>query len=287
MELEAENVHAAFTWAVESEDVDSALRTLGNLRAPWMSNVDLAFRVSADAAVALPGAAEHPQLPVALAMVAFYANQRDDLDVAARLCNEALAAEQRLGTGNSPFLWAVRGHIAMSRGALDEYLECAERVVTIERAGTDTGALALALAFSAWSRTLTGDSRSTRKDADEAVALARRVGQPGLLQRVLVLSAHSLADTEPEYALALLTEGIELLAARRGPGDAMEAGTFAVAGHLASRLGNRTDALRYSARAIREFHRVGALPLLGPLLRRRRPARARRPGGGRHYPRRR
>jgi predicted ATPase len=267
MEREADNVHAAFNWAVETQDVDSALRMLGHLRVMAMANVDLAFRVSADAAVALPGATEHPVLPAALARVAFYANQRDDQEAAVRRCDEALAAERRLGTKPDPLLWAVRAHIAMSRGALDEYLEYTEHVVTIQRGQNDIGGLALALASSAWARTFTGDPHSARGNADEAIALARQVGQPSVLERVFMLTAHSLANSEPDRALTLLNEGIDLVTDRGRP-DEMEAGTWGVAGHLASRLGKRSDALRYFARAIRQFHHAGALPVLGPLLRR-------------------
>jgi hypothetical protein len=84
---------------------------------------------------------------------------------------------------------------------------------------------------------------------------------------VLVLTAHALADTEPERALTLLNEGINLHKRLGRTDDEWYAGIGGIAGHLAWRLGHRRAGLRYYALAIRGFHRVGLVPVLAPLLR--------------------
>jgi len=267
LDREVDNLHAAFMWAIDTQDADTALRMLAGTRMPAISASDAAFRTAADLAVSLPAAAQNPKLPAALAAAAGYASARGDQDLAARHCDEALAAEERLGTEPDWRIWAVRAFVATARGDVDGHIECCDRVVALRRAEGDAAGLATALTASAWARTFAGDPASAVGLAEEALALARRAGRPAVLELVLMLTAHTFADTEPERALALLNEAIDLHAPR-GPGDKFwSAGIGGIAGHLASRLGDRHAALRYYAQAIRDFHDIGHVPTLGPLLR--------------------
>jgi predicted ATPase/class 3 adenylate cyclase len=267
LDREVDNLHAAFIWAIDTRDVDTALRMLASTRVPGMSPSDAAFRTAADAAVSLPSAAQHPKLPAALAAAAMYAHNRGDLELAADHCEEALAAEQGLGTEADWRIWSVRAFVAMAQGDVDGHIECCDRVVAMRRVHDDAAGLARALTASAWARTFAGDPASAVGDAEEALALARRAGRPAVLEDVLVLTAHTLADTEPERALTLLNEGIDLHATLGRTDDDWFAGIGGIAGHLAARLGYRRAALRYYAQAIRGFHRIGLVPVLAPLLR--------------------
>ena len=264
LDQEVDNLRAAFTWAVDSQDADTALRLLANFNIPSMSAVVLAFRTAADAAIAIPGAAEHPNLPGALAAVAWYAYQRDDQQLAIRRCDEALAAEQRLGTEPDPRIWTLRAFIAMARGAIDEHIEYTARAAAVHRARGDTAGLASALGQSALGHTLRGDTAAAASAAEEAVALARSIDARGATAAVLSLAAFGLAESDPERALALVNEAIDLNASLgSSPGP-----VWALASHIAARLGNRHDALRFSARAIEQAHRIGARPAVAPMLRR-------------------
>ncbi len=267
LEREVDNLHAAFIWAVDTQDVDIALRILACTRMPAVSAGDAAFRTAADTAVSLPAAEQHPKLPAALAAAAKYATTRGDQELAARHCDDALAAEQRLDTEADWRIWAVRAFVAMAQGDVNGHIECCERVVAMRRADNDAAGLATALTASAWARTFAGDPASAVADAEEALALARRAGRPAVLEQVLMLTAHALADTEPERALELLNEAIDLHAPRGRADIFWSAGVGGIAGHLASRLGHRRAALRYYAQAIREFHHIGHVPVLSPLLR--------------------
>lgn len=267
LDREVDNLHAAFIWAIDTRSVDTALRMLASTRFLGMSPSDAAFRTAADAAVRLPAAAQHPKLPAALAAAAMYAHNRGDLELAADHCDEALAAEQRLGTEADWRIWSARAFVAMAQGDVDRHIECRDHVVAMRRGHDDAAGLARALTASAWARTFAGDPASAVGDAEEALALARRAGRPAVLVDVLVLTAHTLADTEPERALTLLNEGIDLHATRGRTDDEWYAGIGGIAGHLAARLGYRRAALRYYALAIRGFHRIGLLPVLAPLLR--------------------
>ena len=264
LDREVDNLRAAFTWAVDTQDSDTALRLLGNVPVPGMSNVALAVRATADAAIALPGASEHPNLPAALGAAAWFAYQRGEQDLALWLADRALAAERRLDTAPDARLLHVRAFIAMARGAFDEDIEYTLRAADVHRARGDTAGLAVALGHIAVVRTMLGDRAGARDDAEEALACVRTIDARGATMTTLSLAAYALAELDPERALALINEAIELnLSLGRTPGP-----MWGTASRIAASLGNRHDALRYLARAIEESHRIGARPLLRPLLRR-------------------
>jgi predicted ATPase/tetratricopeptide (TPR) repeat protein len=264
LDREVDNLRAAFAWAVDTQDTDTALRLLGNVPVPGVSNVALAFRATADAAIALPGASEHPNLPAALAATASFANGRGDLDLAAQLSDEALAAEERLGSTPDARLWHVRAFTAQAMGAFNEQIEYLQRAAAVHRSRGDTAGLALALGHIAVVRTILGDHASAMRDAEEALACARTIDARGATMNTLSLAAYALAEVDPERALVLVNEAIELnLLLGRTPGP-----MWGVASRIAASLGNRHDALRFTARAIEESHRIGVRPVLRPMLRR-------------------
>src|SRR5262249_22148366 len=157
------------------EDGDTALRLLGNVSVPGMSGVALAFRSAADVAVGLPGASDHPNLPTALAAAGWFAYQRGDPELALQRCDEATAAEQRLGVQSDPQIWRVRAFIAMGRGAFDEYVDYIERASAEYRARSDNAGAAITLAQAAVGRALAGNTAGAFRAAEEALAVARTI----------------------------------------------------------------------------------------------------------------
>jgi tetratricopeptide (TPR) repeat protein len=152
----------------------------------------------------------------------------------------------------------------LSTGAFNDHTEYIQRAADVHRSRGDTAGLAIALASSAVGRTIRGDSVGAMADAEEALACARTIDARGATMQTLSLAAYALADSDPERALALINEAIELNAMLgRAPGP-----MWGVASHIAENLGNHLDALRFLARAIEESHRMGARPVLQPLLRR-------------------
>jgi tetratricopeptide (TPR) repeat protein len=127
-----------------------------------------------------------------------------------QLSDEALAAERRLGTTPDAHLWHVRALIAQSMGAFNEQIEYLERAAAVHRARGDTAGLAVALGASAVGRTMLGDTPGAISDADEALACARTIDARGATKTTLSLAAYALAEPDPERALALLNEAIEL-----------------------------------------------------------------------------
>jgi hypothetical protein len=99
----------------------------------------------------------------------------------------------------------------------------------------------------------------------EAIALARHVGDPIRTANVLGLAAYVLGDTEPQRALALAREGVELASPLKLGQAPLAWVGFA---EVAALHGNHRDALTYWARAMDESHWAGTRPVLGAILRR-------------------
>src|SRR5262249_33566926 len=123
---------------------------------------------------------------------------------------------------------------------------------------------AITLAQAAVGRALAGNTAGAFRAAEEALAVARTIEARGASVAVMSLAAYAIAESDPERALALVNEAIELNALLERPNGPI----WAVASHIAARLGNRYDALRFMARAIEQSHRIGARAVLHPMLRR-------------------
>jgi predicted ATPase len=262
-EREFDNFRAALTWAVDTQDVDTALRVLGMWENPILATevtLNSTLRWAAETVLAIPGASEHPRFPAALVVAALDAHRQGDQELAVRRCDEALAAEERLGTEPSIGLWLARIQIAIAQGHIDEAIEHAGRAARLSRARGDTVRLAFALANSAGARAMVGDPARALPEAEEAIALARGLGNARHAQGALAMAGFALGDSEPERALALVREAVEL----SGAGTRTLA--WAIAGDLTARHGNQRDALEFFAKAIDDMHWFGMRPVVGAML---------------------
>jgi predicted ATPase/class 3 adenylate cyclase len=93
---EQENLLAAMNYAIDTDNVDLALRLLRNTPVPGYQ-VGYEVRLPVDPILGLTRAAEHPLFPFGLAAASMRAAQRGDLEAANALCGKALAAAGRLG----------------------------------------------------------------------------------------------------------------------------------------------------------------------------------------------
>ena len=166
---------------------------------------------AAEVVLAIPGASEHPKYPAALAVTASIASMQSDQELARRRCDEAVAAEQRLGTEPSILIWMVRANTAQAQGNRDEAVEHARRSVQVARARGDDAWQAQALASSALSHSLAGYPAGALADAEETLALTRRVANPRILSSALSMAAFALGESEPERALVIAREAVALI----------------------------------------------------------------------------
>jgi predicted ATPase len=257
---EMENFGAALAWAIDARDVDTALRLLtGALPRGPMDTTSM--RRFAETVVAMPEAVDNPRLPVALRLAALNAHFGGNQSLAARLCDDALAAEERFGGTPEPGTLMARSLIAQSQRQLRDAIDFAQQAVSLARARGEPRWVALALASSAISRTLVQDDTSLAEavaEAEEAITIARSLEGPLAAAGVLSLTGFVLGQTQPERALAQVREAIALWhqVGTRTPG------IWAIAADIASRHDNRRDAIEFYAKAIEELHWFRYRPVL-------------------------
>jgi tetratricopeptide (TPR) repeat protein len=260
---EYDNVRGALTWAADTGDVDLALRLLSMWDTPYLLNdagVVSTVTWACDTALAIPEAAEHPRYPAALTTAGMMAWAQGAQELAQRRCEEALAAEQRLGTEPNIVVWTTLADVALAQGRADLAVEHARRAVELGRDRSEPTRLAGALSTSALAHTMFGDPAAALRDAEEILVVTRRLANPHVVVGSLARAAFAMADSEPQRALALAREAV----ARIGPGG--RSMVWAIAGDLAARNGEQREALALFAKAIDDAHWLALRVPLGVIL---------------------
>jgi predicted ATPase len=212
---EAENFTATMNNAIDTGNVDIAMRLMGGMHwaglqlgaVPWLP---------VEEAVSLAGADSHPLYAFALATAASQAAASGDYSASQRWSAEALHAAEKCNPEDSmrvqAYVEAARAADAMGRGANEVAARRLERAAaTLEAAGhPGTQAYTLASVANLW--TLAGEPDSARRAATEGLALARRVGVPSAVVFSLGSLAFALAQEDRGRAKALLQESIALRA---------------------------------------------------------------------------
>jgi len=261
LEQELDNIGAALTWAVETQDADTAVRLLAMWDKPYFgteATLRATLRWASDAVVGIPGASEHPRYSAALAVAAGRAHMQGRQDVAERRCDEALAAAQRLGAEPSIAIWLVRINVALAQGHADQAVEHGRKAVALSRARAEPVWLRQALAGSTLAHAMIGDTAAALPEAEEVVDMTHRLPNPHIAP--LAMAAFALGDADPERALALARQAVELAPA------GSHTLAWGIAGDLAARHGDRHDALAYFAKSIDASHWVGQRIGLGAVI---------------------
>ncbi len=205
---DADNLRAALDWAVETHSAEHALRLVAPLTVNGIPIGNSAW-AWAETTIEIPGAPGHRLFPDVASWATWSATARGDLALAERYAAAIDEAEARLGTGSAA---ACRGRVflAVFRGDLDTALsECEEWVARSRRNG-DAYQLSEALIPLSIVQAATGGPTLARHTAEEGLQVARTTGIPSALVGALVLIPWSLLDEDPERALHLLDEAIEV-----------------------------------------------------------------------------
>jgi predicted ATPase/DNA-binding CsgD family transcriptional regulator len=209
---EQDNLLAAWSWAIGTGNVGAAFSILAGF-APCEIRTTYPLLLPGGLALELPGAAEHPGYPLALAVTAVFSSVRGDVTGADRLCRRAAEANAR----RDPPDWRVeeticgaRENIANTTGAFADAARLAEQAAGFARAGGDLADASLELAIAAAEHMLVGETPAAVPLANEALALARRIGAPALVATGLLAVGLTVAGTDPEQARACLRESREL-----------------------------------------------------------------------------
>jgi predicted ATPase/class 3 adenylate cyclase len=245
---EQENLRAAMTHALDTDDANVALRLLAaaKLIPMYFLPVTAVLSAAAERALELSGARDHSLSVAALVQAATSAWSRGDFERTERFCEEASAAEQRLGTRPDVYILGVRAFAEIGAGRIEDAIEIWSQCLPIDRANGDTLELAGDLSMLAYYRALHGDCDAAIAEATAALAQARRCGNPTIIAVCLGNLGFVLADAEPERARDLLRESIDLSASLGRP-DAQAYGLLAM---IAARRGDAREAVELAAQAL-------------------------------------
>jgi hypothetical protein len=262
---EQENVVRAMSTAIDTSDVDLAFGLLCSVP-PAEAQLEFGFQLAAGPALALPGAEEHPDYPVGLVIAAMRAAWRGDLRAAEQWCDQAAAAERRLGThpdgSVDARVHAARAQVAMAVADWHGAALHAERAAEINRRAGRLADAARSLSGAAGYHALGGDPDAAIPFATEALELAREVAVPLLIVVCLGTLANALADCDPQRAQALLREGLDISATVHHESTVQLTQAVLVAAHL----GDTRLTLELAARVVPRLHWNGHGPQLAGIL---------------------
>ena len=215
LSAEHDNLLVAWSWAIDADDVDTALRILCSVPRGHEGGYQLGL--PGEAALTLSGATEHHEYPLALAITAIDAASRGDLDAAEERGSRALDADKRLHPQTDSdvenLVCQARADVAMSRGAFADAVAYNKQAADIARTNGKPAVASVNLAFAAWFCTIAGDETAAVPLAGEALALARQADMPYVLITALLVLGNALADTDPDQARACLDESLDRSAA--------------------------------------------------------------------------
>jgi predicted ATPase/class 3 adenylate cyclase len=209
---EQDNLLAAWAWAIDTGNVDTAFQVLGGF-APSVIWNSYPLLLPGSAALELPGAAEHAGYPLALAVSGLFASIRADGTGAEELCRRAAEASACQATPDwrvEETICAARQNIANIRGAFADAAGLAVRAASIAQVGGDLADASVELTIAVADHVLVGDIAAAMPLARQALALARQTGAPALVATSLLAMGVAVAVTDPSQARACLRESREL-----------------------------------------------------------------------------
>jgi predicted ATPase/class 3 adenylate cyclase len=256
LSAEQDNLFAAWSWAIETRNINTAFSILAGF-APSEVSSRYPLVLDGKAALELPGAAQHPGYPLALAVSARFAAHHADATLTEELCRHAAEANARQATPDwrvEEVICDARSNIALAVGGdLADPARLSERAAGIARAGGDLADASFQLGMAAAGYLFAGDAPRAIPLAHEALTLARQIGDPALIASGLLAVGTTLVETDPEQARAYLRESLELSTAA-GYSNGID---LAWAAAIAFFLNDRTATLELGRSAVRALQRGG------------------------------
>jgi len=209
-EGELDNLRAALAWSVARGEADLALRIV----VPPDVNgtrIQSATRAWAAPVVVMPGAQARPLYPEALAKASKGATATGDIGAGRRACRAALDAAEALGVDRRAqsrlLCWAC--YIASATGDTEEAGRMSKRCLEAARAAGDDWDLVQALSLRGGWLTTKGDAEAGTALSDEALTVARRLGNPTALCGAAIAAGVVRLETDADQALSLFAQGVE------------------------------------------------------------------------------
>jgi predicted ATPase/class 3 adenylate cyclase len=254
---EQDNLLAAWSWAISTGNAGTAFKILAGF-APVEVWDTYPLLLPGNAALELPGATEDPGYPLAVAVSALSASNREDVTGAEELSRRAADANARAETPDwrvEETIWVARQNIANTHGAFADAARLAEQAAGLARAGGDLADAAVLLSSAAVGHMLASDTPAAVPLANEALTLAHQIRAPALIATGLLAVGLAVAETDPDQARACLRESLELSTAL-GYRSALD---LIWATGIAFLVGDQAATLELGRRAIRGLQRGGGL----------------------------
>ena len=210
-----DDLRVAVQWAITTEDADLALRLVVNLPDFAFWRVGYELTDWSEAALQLPDGATHTLAPAVCGGAARGAWCLGDYPRAARLARASREPEWVEGTSRCGKPGDVLAVIAGYEGRVDEAIAHYERQIELARPAADGSRLNWALFHLAMCRAAVHDPLAGRLEAEEALVVARDLGNPTALCLGLLGVGRALQRKDPATALALLDESAEVAASVR------------------------------------------------------------------------
>jgi predicted ATPase/class 3 adenylate cyclase len=264
LSAEQDNLLAAWSWAIDTGNVDTAFSILASFAPSEIWN-SYPLLLDGEAALELPGATEHPGYPLALAVSAVFASGRTVGRGAEELCRRAAEANARQASPDwrvEEVICNARSNIAVHAGAFADAARLDEEAAGIARTGGDLADASLKLGIAASGYLFVGDAPGAVPLAREALTLARQIGAPALIATALLAVGTTVAETDPEQARACLRESLELSTAL----SYQSALDLVWAAAIAFLVNDRTATLELGRRAIHAVQRGGDRPMMDSVL---------------------
>jgi predicted ATPase/class 3 adenylate cyclase len=215
LSAEQDNLLAAWSWTIGTGNAGTAFKILAGFAPAEIWNT-YPLLLPGSAALELPGAAQHPGYPLALAVSALFASNRADVTGAEKLWRRAAEANARRTAPDwrvEATICAVRAGIANTTGAFADGARLAEQAAGHARAGGDLADASFHLGIAVANHILAGDTPAAVPLAREALALAHQTAVPALIATSLLAVGAAVAETDPEQARACLRESREISSA--------------------------------------------------------------------------
>jgi len=196
--------------AVAAGDVDQALRIVVGLREHAWRRIRYELLTWADASVVMPGAAEHPKFPVALAVVGYGRFVRGDLTGAIEAAEDAMAVAGQLGVGTTGLPERAASNALFYLRREDEAIPVMDRMIDAAKAAGAPSLVAHAYYMRSVAETSMGNAAGGTELAALSAAAALESGSPTALAQADFARGVSFEGTDPDRALALLDRCVEL-----------------------------------------------------------------------------
>jgi predicted ATPase len=205
-----DDMREAHARALAGGDVDTALRIVVALREYAWRRIRYELLTWADATVAEPAALEHPLGPLALGVVAYGLFVRGELDDAVDTSQRAVELAGRLGVSTFNLAERAAGNAAFYLGRVPQAMKWIDRMDSVAETMDIPAVRAHALYMRSVAETSLGNFEESGLLAARSAAAARLSGSPTAKAQAGYALAVSVETTDPERALQLLDECVQL-----------------------------------------------------------------------------